>query len=74
MLVFDPRRYVSWWPTHNFSDYKTSILGRYTRAVTLAAWDQQQQDGYAMTAVPNPQRGIETRPYGKHDSDVCMCC
>ena len=64
VLVFDPRRYTSWWPLHNFSDYKTSVLGRYTRAITLAAWDQQQQSGYAMTAVPNPQRGIETRPYG----------
>eukprot|EP01043_Picozoa_sp_COSAG02_P006217 COSAG02_NODE_175_length_31226_cov_95.275934_14_plen_452_part_00 len=71
VLVFDPRRYVTWWPTHNFSDYKTSILGRYTRAITLVAWDQHQQDGYAMTAVPNPQRGIETRPYGKHDGHEC---
>ena len=63
VLVFDPRRYMSWWPEQNFSDYKTSILGRYTRAVTLAAWDQQHQHGFTMTAVPNTRKGIETHPY-----------
>lgn len=63
VLLFDPRLYLSWWPEHNFSDYKTSIVGRYTRAVTLAAWDQTQQYGFGMTVVPNTQRGIETSPY-----------
>ena len=63
VLLFDPRLYLSWWPQHNFSDYKTSILGRYTRAVTLAAWDQSEQHGFGLTVVPNTRRGIETSPY-----------
>ena len=63
VLLFDPRKYLTWWPEHNFSDYKTSLLGRYTRAVTLAAWDQAQQHGFAMTVVPNTKRGVETKPY-----------
>ena len=39
---------------------KTSIVGRYTRAITLAAWDQTARRGFTMTAVPNTRRGIET--------------
>ena len=42
---------------------KTSILGRYTRAVALAAWDAKAQCGYSLTAVPNTRRGIATQPY-----------
>eukprot|EP01047_Picozoa_sp_COSAG01_P044377 COSAG01_NODE_4005_length_5440_cov_8.384947_2_plen_1194_part_00 len=63
VLVFDPRRYVSWWPAQNYSDYKSSLLGRYTRAVTLAAWDQRQRAGFTITAVPVAGTGIETQPY-----------
>ena len=63
VLLFDPKQHVSWWPAHNFSDYKSSVVGRYTRAITLAAWDQAHGAGFAMTAVPNTRRGIETQPY-----------
>ena len=63
VLVFDPRLYLSWWPEQNFSDYKTSLVGRYTRAVTLTAWDQAKGAGFTMTAAPNTRRGIETEPY-----------
>ena len=63
VLVFDPRRHLSWWPEHNYSDYKSSVLGSYTRAITLAAWDQQQQAGFTMSVVPNTRTGIETQPY-----------
>jgi hypothetical protein len=64
VLLFDPQQYLSWWPaTGRFSEYKTSLLGRYTRAVALAAWDVDAQSGFALTAVPNTQRGIATQPY-----------
>lgn len=64
VLLFDPREYVSRWPsTGNFSEYKTSILGRFTRAVALAAWDKTEKIGFALTAVPNVRRGIATQPY-----------
>jgi hypothetical protein len=64
VLLFNPQNYLSWWPpTGIFSDYKTSILGRYTRAVALAAWDSAAQRGFSLTAVPNTQRGVATQPY-----------
>ena len=60
VLLFDPREYVSRWPIQgNFSEYKTSILGRFTRAVTLAAWDVTEKIGFALTAVPNTRRGVQ---------------
>ena len=40
--------------TRFLADYKTSLLGRYTRAVTLAAWDRTQQRGFGMTVVRKP--------------------
>ena len=64
VLLFDPQDHLSWWPPGgHFSEYKTSLLGRYTRAVTLAAWDVAAQRGFSLTAVPNAQRGIATQPY-----------
>lgn len=59
MLLFDPSEYVSWPSPGNFSEYKTSILGRFTRAVTLAAWDVTEKIGFALTAVPNTRRGVQ---------------
>ena len=63
VLLFNPQDHV-WWPAGGkFSEYKTSLLGRYTRAVTLAAWDMEASRGFSLTAVPNTQRGIATQPY-----------
>ena len=64
VLLFDPREHLNRWPSQGwFSDYKTSMLGRFTRAVALAAWDTNEQVGFALTAVPNTRRGIQTEPY-----------
>lgn len=63
VLLFDPREHVSWWPSHNFSDYKTSLLGRYTRSVVLAAWDQEAQKGFSLEVVADPARGVQVDPY-----------
>jgi hypothetical protein len=65
VLLFDPKQFVSWWPSAggNFSETKTSIVGRYTRAITVAAWDVPAQRGFSVVVVPNTRRGINTRPY-----------
>ena len=63
VLLFDPRRYLQWWPAANFSDYKTSVIGRYSRAMAIAAWDVAAEKGFAMEVVPNTRRGLETAPY-----------
>jgi hypothetical protein len=65
VLLFDPKRYVGWWPAagSNFSDTKTSVVGRYTRALTVTAWDVTAQRGFSLVVVPNTDRGIRTQPY-----------
>lgn len=64
VLLFSPQDHTSWWPkTGNFSEYKTSIVGRYTRALTVAAWDVAAARGFSLTVVPNAQRGVATQPY-----------
>ena len=78
-LLFNPQNHLSSWPPHgNFSEYKTSIIGRYTRAIALGAWDVATQHGFALTVVPNTARGILTQPYGEEDppqrnSLACHC-
>jgi len=67
VLLFDPRQYMGWWPATNFSEYKTSVIGRYSRAVAIAAWDTAAQKGFAMEVVPNTRRGIRTEPYDNFD-------
>ena len=64
-LLFDPRDVVSWWPAHNFSEYKSAVVGRYTRAAVIAAFDAPTARGFSLLAVPNTQRGIQTRPYDR---------
>lgn len=63
VLLFDPRLYVDWWPTTNFSEYKTSLINRYSRAIVVAAWDTTARRGFSFEAVPDVHRGIETNPY-----------
>ena len=64
VLLFNPQDHLEWWPQNgSFSEYKTSMVGRYTRALTLAAWDVQAARGFSLMAAPNTQRGIETQPY-----------
>ena len=62
-LLFDPRDVTAWWPEHNFSEYKSAIVGRYTRSVTVAAYDVPSAKGFSLLAVPNTRRGIDTQPY-----------
>ena len=64
-LLFDPRDVVRWWPPHNFSEYKSAVVGRYTRAVAIAAFDAPSGRGFSLLAVPNTRRGIETEPYDR---------
>ena len=65
VLLFNPQEVLSTWPKRgNFTAYKTSILGRYTRAVVVGAWDTPTQHGfvsvstcgtsYCFTDVPVP--------------------
>ena len=54
---------MGWWPATNFSDYKTSVIGRYSRSVALVAWDVDPGRGFSLEAVPNTQRGISAVPY-----------
>ena len=56
--------FLSWWPEHdgNFSETKTSLVGRYTRAVAVSAWDVPAQRGFGLVAVPNARRGTQTQP------------
>lgn len=56
--VFDPRNYTSFWPTTNFTDYKSALIGRYTRAVIIGAFDQPSRKGFSMAVTPNPKRGL----------------
>lgn len=63
LLVFDPRNYTRFWPRHNFTDYKTALLGRYARAVSVAAWDTAAASGFVLTATPSTTRGIQTLPF-----------
>lgn len=63
LMLFDPRDYVPNWPVTNFSDYKSSIIGRYSRAIHVAAYDVATDSGFRMIAVPNIHRGIDTQPY-----------
>ena len=59
-ILFDPRNHTSFWPEHNFSEVKSSVLGRFSRAVCVSAWHVPAGKGFAMVAVPNTYRGIET--------------
>ena len=63
LFLFDPRNFTNYWPTTNFSDYKTALLGRYSRAVSVAAWDVDPARGFVLTATPNTRRGIQTAPF-----------
>jgi len=64
VLLFNPQDHLGRWPqSGNFSAYKTSIVGRHTRAVVLAAWDAASESGFSLTAVPNTRRGMATLPY-----------
>ena len=71
-LLWDPRARVKWWPTTNWSEYKSALVGRYTRAVTIGAWTPSSSSGgggndagrgFSLLAVPNTRRGISTQPY-----------
>ena len=62
-LLFDPRDYLAWWPASNFSETKSALLGRYSRGVSVAAWDPASERGFVLTAVPNTARGHSTAPY-----------
>jgi hypothetical protein len=48
---------------HTCGRYKTSVIGRFTRAVAVSAWDVDAKRGFAFEAVPNTRRGINTDPY-----------
>jgi hypothetical protein len=66
LLLFDPRNYLPFtWPETNFSDFKSAMLGRVTRAVTVGVWDASSRKGFTLLAAPNPQRGIATQPYDR---------
>jgi hypothetical protein len=58
-LLFDPRDHVAFWPVHNFSEYKSAVIGRFTRAVSVSAWDKAARRGFAMLVAPNIYRGIQ---------------
>ena len=58
-LLFDPRDHMAYWPVHNFSEYKSAVIGRFTRAVSVSAWDKAAQKGFAMLVTPNIYRGIQ---------------
>jgi hypothetical protein len=62
-LLFDPRDHLSWWPATNHSDCKTALLGRFSRAASVAAWDVVAQRGFTLTAVPSSTRGLRVQPY-----------
>ena len=64
-LLFDPRLYLSFWPTTNFSEYKSAFVGRHSRALSVTAYDVATGHGFSFLAVPNTRRGIETNPYSK---------
>lgn len=49
ILVFDPSKYVQW-PATNFSNYKSALVGRYLRAVSVGAWDEATGLGYGLMA------------------------
>jgi len=60
LSLFDPRMHVAFWPETNFSDYKSAVIGRFSRAVSVGAWDQKAKRGFVLTAAPNTQRGFDT--------------
>jgi hypothetical protein len=66
LLVFDPRDYLPFtWPETNFSEMKSAMLGRFSRAVTIGVWDESSRKGFSLLAAPNPQRGIAVQPYDR---------
>jgi hypothetical protein len=58
-LLWDPRNHTAWWPVYNFSEYKSAVVGRTSRAVTVSAWDTTARRGFALMATPNTRRGIQ---------------
>ena len=63
-VLFDPRNHTRFWPEHNFSEYKSAVVGRVSRAVSVSAWHAPAGKGFAMMAVPNTFRGFRsTRQY-----------
>eukprot|EP01052_Picozoa_sp_SAG31_P035243 SAG31_NODE_4225_length_3445_cov_1.903467_3_plen_763_part_01 len=64
LVIFDPRHHTEFWPKHNFSEYKSALVGRVSRAVSVSAWHMPAQKGFSMIAVPNTHRGIETGAVG----------
>ena len=58
-LLWDPRNHIAWWPVYNFSEYKSAVVGRTSRAVTVSAWDTTARRGFALMATPNTRRGIQ---------------
>jgi hypothetical protein len=66
LVLFDPRSRLPFsWPETNFSDMKSAMLGRFSRAVTVGVFDAALRKGFSLLATPNPQRGIMTQPYDR---------
>ena len=66
LLLFDPARYLPFsWPPTNFSEMKSSMLGRFSRAVTVGVFDAHLHKGFELLAAPSPGRGVATQPYDR---------
>ena len=53
LLLFDPRDHLPFWPETNFSEFKSAMLGRFSRAVTVGAYDASSRKGFSLLAAPN---------------------
>ena len=53
------------WPETNFSEMKSAMIGRVSRAVAVGVWDASLRRGFSLLAAPSPQRGIATQPYDR---------
>ena len=59
---------------HNHSDFKSSLLGRFSRAVAIANYDVASQKGFTLMATPDVKSGVRTNPYDPAVLLACFSC
>jgi len=50
VMVFDPRDYMPFWPTSNWTSVKSALVGSYLRVVSVIGYDEGSGNGFEQIA------------------------
>ena len=71
LLLFDPQDHLPFaWPVTNFSEMKSAMIGRVSRAVAVGVFDATLRTGFSLFTVPSVNRGVSVQPYDRAELQV----